>query len=172
MQALNDLVKPSLNNIESASVAIVSLGYREKVLKQDGFGYLIPSDQKEDILGMIWDSSIFPQQNNHEQETRLTVMLGGTHKPGMVNLESSELTERALTACANHLGIDASPAAVHVTKAPYAIPQYYVGHAERLKSFENMLQNKTSRLTCFGTAFNGVAVNDCIAHAEHLVNNL
>lgn len=161
---LGDLVDPSFHSIASATVSVVSLGYRHNVLKKDGFGYLVPSDEKEDILGMIWDSSIFSQQNSTKDETRLTIMLGGTHRPDICNLDDSELIDKALSACSRHLNIDIQPEAIHVHKAISAIPQYNVGHSEKLAH----LHSYSTRLTCFGTTFNGVAVNDCIAHAEHL----
>ncbi len=68
-----------LNEMQSVSVAVVNVGYKQPVLSLKGFGYLIPSREKEPVLGVVWDSSAFPQQNASPQETRLTVMIrGGT----------------------------------------------------------------------------------------------
>ena len=52
----------------------VFLAYPEAALPKSGFGYLVPSQEKETVMGMVWDSEIFPQQNI-SSETRVTAML-------------------------------------------------------------------------------------------------
>ena len=45
-----------LSGVESSSVAVVNLGYHKSPLTVKGFGYLIPSREKEPVLGATWDS--------------------------------------------------------------------------------------------------------------------
>ncbi|MBA3817229.1 MAG: protoporphyrinogen oxidase, partial [Parachlamydiaceae bacterium] len=66
-------MQTSLPEVSTASVAVVNLGWSQSVLKYSGFGYLIPSREQEKILGVVWDSSVFPQQNSSNSQTRLTV---------------------------------------------------------------------------------------------------
>ncbi len=73
----NSEISKLLNSISYESIAVVSLGYKQRLLPLQGFGYLIPSKENENILGMVWDSCIFPQQAKWPEETRLTVMIGG-----------------------------------------------------------------------------------------------
>lgn len=176
-RALANLLKPhrpeiyeQLNNIPSASTAIVSLGYNQQVLNERGFGYLIPSHAQQEILGMIWDSSIFPQQNKSSNETRLTVMLGGMLQPEVCQLSDSEIVVKALSAGAKHLGIGVLPEAMHVSRATEAIPQYFVGHSRTVERVEEAVSKLSSRLTCLGSAFHGVSVNDSIARSLKVCN--
>ena len=46
-----------------ASLAAVHIGYNAATLPYKGFGYLIPRSEKERILGMVFDSAVFPSQN-------------------------------------------------------------------------------------------------------------
>lgn len=48
-------------------ITSVNLGFRRPLLNHQGFGYLVPSKEQSPILGMIWDSSVFPQQNQLPQ---------------------------------------------------------------------------------------------------------
>jgi protoporphyrinogen/coproporphyrinogen III oxidase len=65
-----------LKGVPRASAAVVNVGYRQDVLKShNGFGYLVPSSQKQDVLGVVWDSRTFPKQGQLT-ETRLSVMMG------------------------------------------------------------------------------------------------
>jgi protoporphyrinogen/coproporphyrinogen III oxidase len=147
---------PTVPVIPTTSITVVSLGYRKNVLKQSGFGYLIPSSEQEKILGVVWDSSVFPQQNQHPEETRLTVML---------HAEQGGL-EIALDAISRHLGIEDKPDVWHVYCARQAIPQYLVGHDLLLKTLNNSLP---PHVTVLGSSFYGVSVNDCIKNAKKFV---
>ncbi len=161
-----------LMSITCASVAVVRLGYFRKVMKKKGFGYLIPSCEKERILGCVFDSAVFPDQNQIPEETRLTVMIGGTRNPSAVNDSKENLKILALNSLEKHLGIDAEPDAVSVRIARSAIPQYFVGHMEKIDRIGTILARIYPRMTLTGNSFLGVSVNDCIANSKRIVESL
>jgi len=138
--------------IPCASIAVVNIGYRKKVLKHKGFGYLIPRNVGSDVLGAIWDSSAFPQQNSHPDETRITVMIGRRLDQDLVSL--------ALDTLKHHLGITERPDAILCTTMHNAIPQYGIGHHKILKTIESI----SPHFTAIGNSFYGIAVNDCVSH--------
>lgn len=123
----------SLKAIPYASVAVVSLGYARQVQDKEGFGYLIPVSEQQEILGVIWDSSVFPQQNLSESQTRLTVMIGGTRMKGFDKIKDEEFIAKALFGVARHMNVAESPDVMHVHRAQAAIPQYVLGHGVRLR---------------------------------------
>lgn len=96
---------------------VVNLGFVGAVLPKKGFGYLVPTQEKESVLGVIFDSTIFPQQNRRV-ETRLTVMI----RP-----EEKEPLQASLNALERHLGITAQPIHSSTFFAKNAIPQFEVG---------------------------------------------
>lgn len=157
-------IASQLAKIESASVAVVSMGWKENVLPLSGFGYLVPSKEKEDVLGVVWDSSVFPEQNRNLQETRITAMLGGRHRPDLLALSDNELMKLVGGSLQKHLNITASPESIKVFRAKEAIPQYDVGHLERLAKIEQSLAEWSfSKVKLIGSSYHGVSVNDCIA---------
>lgn len=163
-QALSSL----LADIPTVSLALVSLGYHRSVLPKKGFGYLVPTREKEKILGVVWDSSVFPQQNQIPEETRLTVMMGGEHMPHMIRFSEQELKAMALNAISSHLGIETVPDAISVTVAKSAIPQYVIGHARKVTALETTLSRVVPNMTLSGHSFYGISVNDCIANNKRL----
>jgi len=176
--AIADLIAPLhtslgalLTSIESTSVAVVQLGYRSSVLKYKGFGYLIPSEEKEEILGGIWDSSLFPQQNRGDM-TRLAIMIGGARHPKACWMRDEDLIATALDAAKRHLGIEEKPFVTQVSRAHKAIPQYHLGHAFKLKHISEIVKNEFPHLHLIGPAFSGVAIGDCIAHAEKVARDI
>lgn len=156
-------VSALLSETPFVSVASVCLGYPEPLLPYQGFGYLIPSREGESILGMVWDSSVFPQQNKWPSQTRLTVMMR-LEKP----MDSSTLESLAREAAARHLGIGLEPEVVGVAVSQQAIPQYTVGHIDRVLSVETHMRRLLPNITLLGNSLYGVAVNDCIAHAAQV----
>lgn len=162
----------TLSSIEYASLVVVNIGYQSSVLKKQGFGYLIPSKEGEDLLGVLWDSSIFPQQNRFSNETRLTVMLGGMHKPDIYSMNNSEISSIVLKSVAKHLNIHTPPDVLHIERVTQAIPQYHLGHFEKIAAIEQCLSQLSDRFHCIGTSFNGVSINDCIGNAQKFAQNI
>lgn len=150
---------PELQSLTCASIGVVHVGYKQPVLKRKGFGYLIPTLEQEDLLGVIWDSSVFPEQNRDKGETRLTVMLPLKKDKDLVAL--------ALEGLQRHLGIDVSPAALNMHKAEQAIPQYTIGHLGRIETIESKLPKK---ITLLGCSYRGVSISDCILEARLLAD--
>lgn len=167
-EGVHQEVAKNLMRIPSVSVATVSLGFHRKVLKKRGFGYLIPSRENEDILGVVWDSSVFSQQNQLPEETRLTVMIGGAHMKNFDDYTDEGFLEVSRNAIYRHLGIDAEPNASFVKISRQAIPQYLVGHSSRVAEIENILSRIFPKLTLHGNSFRGISVNDCIANSKLL----
>lgn len=174
-QQVSELIKPHhpdlaqmLSSMCRTSVAVVNLGYRRPLLPVQGFGYLIPTKENEEILGVIWDSCVFPQQNLETNQTRLTVMLGGAHKPHLCTLPEDEILEIALRRVAKQLGIYALPDVSHVSIAHNAIPQYHVGHNAKVSCIMQKIGHLSPYLTCLGNSFYGVSLNECFAKARVL----
>ncbi len=157
---IGKLLVPQLIQIPMRGATIINLGYRQKVLKKKGFGYLVSSKENEEIMGVIFNSNVFPQNNRTSDETRITVKL----KDG--GLSEGEARALALKGLAKHLGITAQPAVSLVIRAPQVFPQYIVGHHARIQKLEEELLKQHPRLRLLGNYLYGAGVNDCIARAR------
>lgn len=146
-----------LGSLEEASLSVVNVAYSKDLLKKKGFGYLVPTSEKEKVLGVVFDSAIFPFQNQTNDETRLTVML----RDGGI--------ETALEGLQRHLGIESAPSEVHLKVWKNIIPQYEVGHLKRLQAFESHLKMNYPQLTCIGNYINGASLNHCVSLATQII---
>jgi oxygen-dependent protoporphyrinogen oxidase len=150
-QPIDEVVSQALLSIEMQKIAAVNVGYRKNVLPVRGFGYLVPTREKEAVLGVVFDSEIFPQQNNFSSETRLTVMTRGEVSIAIETLQ-------------RHLGISEPPDVIHATRA--VIPQYTLGHQKKIAALEERQELLFPRCRLLGNYLSGVSVNDCIARAK------
>lgn len=163
---LDPILGNLLQSIPHASVATVNIGFHRSVWNKKGFGYLIPSSEKEAILGMVWDSHAFSSQNRVSDETRFTVMMGGAKGLSTEHYSKYPWKECALEALSRHLGISERPDEVVCQFAMNAIPQYIVGHSKKVNEIEQRVNKLSHRFKVLGNSFYGVSVNDCIANAK------
>jgi oxygen-dependent protoporphyrinogen oxidase len=158
--ALNQLlpVQQTLwQQIPYASVVVVNLGYHTSVNAKKGFGYLIPHLEHERVLGCVWDSNVFSEQQMAHQ-TRLTVMLKEE--------KGSDPLSTALEAIEKQMGVKVPPDSYQIKMAQRAIPQYMVGHQMLNATIHHQIKMLSERLVVMGSAFSGVALNDCVKMAE------
>lgn len=98
--------------------------------------------------------------------TKLTVMMGGHYYAGREQLPNTkDLVEQAKETINMHLGIEEEPvfAQAHMQKS--CIPQYGVGHVDRMTELDASLRKLTPGVSVVGASYTGVSVNDCIYHA-------
>ncbi len=152
-----------LLKIPSLGVDVVNFGYESQVLPFQGFGYLTPTHSHEDILGVVFDSSVFPEHNRSTQETRLTIKLEETGR------SEEKIIDAALKGIRRHLGISQIPKSISFKRTPRSVPQYGVGHLEKMSELNHQFSQKHSQCRLVGSYLAGVSVDNCIARAKKAV---
>ena len=159
-----------LSEINFVDVAHVSLEFRDISLAQQAFGCLIPSYENPAVLGIIFDSAIFPESDTTEYKScRLSLMLGGQWfekyfgDPQSCNQDL--IRTMALDTVKQYLGISAEPSQCHVHILEKCIPHYSVGHRNRVKHLFRLIREENLRLSLIGSSYCGVGVPDCVANA-------
>jgi oxygen-dependent protoporphyrinogen oxidase len=157
-----------LDTIGTAPLVVACLGYDEATLTADrgalsGFGFLVPRDRGIRILGALWESSIY---NGRAPAGRalIRVMVGGATDRGAVDLSDSALIRIVRSDLQLTMGLRVSPAFVHLIRHRRGIPQYLVGHTNRLAGIEARLQEQPG-LFLAGNSYRGVSINACISDA-------
>lgn len=171
-------VLPTLGLSHSVTVMVINLYFKNPdILPVHGFGYLIPrsialEENPECALGVVFDSDASIGQDS-APGTKVTVMMGGHWWDGID--ESAYPTEEegarmAKAVLKRHLGIFEEPAKVLVGLQKNCIPQYTVGHEDRMKMSSDELQIAFGgKLAVAGNSYTGVGVNDCISAAKKVV---
>lgn len=154
-----------LGAIPSAPMVVVCLGYRESKLPRplDGFGFLVPRGEGPRSLGVLWDSSIYPDRAPSGY-VLMRAMIGGALDPAAVQLDDDAVMEVVGADLGKIMGLAAEPDFVRIVRHREGIPQYTVGHLARLSDAEERLA-AFPRLALAGNAYRGVAMNSCIAGA-------
>ncbi|MGB6495695.1 MAG: protoporphyrinogen oxidase, partial [Candidatus Acidiferrum sp.] len=154
-----------LSSIEYAPIAVVSLGYAKAHVQHslEGFGFLIPRSEKLRILGTVFNSSLFPGRAPADN-VLLTSFLGGATDPQAASLAREDLVALVHKELAPILSIQQAPVFSHVQIYENALPQYNLGHAQRIASLEK-LASQLSGLWFAGNYLHGPSIGSCVDHS-------
>ena len=157
VRATNTALADQLDGIFCPPVAVVALAFEQKAAHgvPQGFGVLIPRSEGYRILGCLWDSYLFDGRS--PQGTLLVhAMLGGAVDPEIGSLSEQELITIVQRDLARLLQIRAEPVFRHFKLWPRAIPQYELGHLDRVRKIEQELK-RLPGLHIAGNALKGIA---------------
>ncbi len=165
LSALDSSFEAQLSSIEYAAVAVVSLGYRKKDIGHslNGFGFLVPRSAGLRVLGSVWNSSLFPGRAP-DGHALLTSFGSGTTDPAASKLKPEELASLVHSEISPLLSISSSPVFSNVTIWPRALPQYNLGHADRLEAVAKAC-SRFPGLWLTGNYLRGPAIGSCVDQA-------
>jgi oxygen-dependent protoporphyrinogen oxidase len=162
--AENPELAATLSAIPFAKVAMVALAYREGDVPRplDGYGYLVAPSEGSDVLGVVWESSLFAGRAP-AGHVLLRVMLGGARRPEVASRKEADLLAEARAEVAATLGIAAAPERTWVRRCPEAIAQYERGHLERVATARAQAARSGGLDLCGssydGSSFGGAALS-------------
>ena len=153
-------------------VAVVALGYREADVPRtlDGFGFISPESTRRDTLGVLWCSSIFSERAP-PGTVLVRAMAGGWNRPDVLSWPDARLTGAVRSDLRQTLGIETRPILERVIRWENAIPQYLVGHLDRVVRIERRAALHPG-LFLGGNAYRGITLNDCTEQAQLLAQSV
>jgi oxygen-dependent protoporphyrinogen oxidase len=163
---LDPALAEELDGIPYASSATVTLAYRREEVPHplDGFGFVVPVVEQRRILACTFSSLKYPGRAP-AAFLLLRAFLGGALQPEIFALGDEEMIAAVRSELADLLGVRAEPALARLSRYPRAMPQYDVGHLDRIGRIESRISS-LPRLTLAGSAYRGVGIPDCIQGAE------
>jgi len=164
----NPALAQNLDQMPYAPVAVAGLLFAQDSFKQrpDGFGYLIPSKENKDVLGVLIESNVYSGRAA-EGQVLLRVILGGAHHPAIVNDDKEMIISKAIKEINSIYGLLANPVKTFVKLWPKAIPQYEANYPQWRKIIAD-LSSKTPGLYLCANYLDGISFNDCITNAKSL----
>jgi oxygen-dependent protoporphyrinogen oxidase len=166
-----DAADPSLalqlRAIPYASSVIVNVGYRRDQIQHplDGFGAVVPAIEGRRVLAVSFSSVKFPSRAP-SGTALFRVFLGGAAQRELVDLEDDALRDLVAQELGELIGLAGEPLLFQVARHPRGMPQYVLGHLERVEAIRRRLARHPG-LFLTGIAFDGVGIPDCVHAAEN-----
>jgi oxygen-dependent protoporphyrinogen oxidase len=161
----------ALEGIIYPPLATVSAAYRRADVQHplDGFGFLAPRVEHPPVLGTLFTSSMF-RYRAPEGFVLLTSFVGGRRNPELAQASEQLIADNVMRSNERFLGAR-KPRFVVVKKWPRAIPQYTLGHAERVAAAAKLEARFPGLMFCSNWR-GGVSISDCITSGMQVADQL
>jgi oxygen-dependent protoporphyrinogen oxidase len=155
-----------LRRIKYASTATINFAYRRAAIAHqlNGFGFVVPFVEKRSLIACTFSSVKFSGRAP-DGHVLLRAFAGGALQPEIFALDEAEMAARVEADLRELLGINEAPLFVETAKWERSMPQYEVGHLDRLVEIDNEV-SKLPGLTLAGNSYRGAGIPDCIRSGE------
>ncbi|HEV2886791.1 MAG TPA: protoporphyrinogen oxidase [Jatrophihabitans sp.] len=159
-----------LNSIETASLVIVTLAFAGEIYWAPdalpaGSGILVPAVEGLAVKGMTFSSQKWPGVGAESGVGLLRASLGRAGEQQTVQRSDAELVAMVRQELAEITGLAAEPVECHVQRWGGALPQYAVGHLQRVARIRADVQRVAGLAVC-GASYDGVGIAACIGSAH------
>lgn len=162
LRPLTPMAGGLLDLIPYASTATIGMAFPTSAVTGtvEGFGFVVPRVERRDLIAATWTSLKWPHRAPLEQ-VLIRCYVGGIGRDRILELEDHALIARVRSELAGLCGLTAEPHYLEVNRWMKAMPQYTLGHLDRLKQIDAAL-SRYGGLALTGAAYRGVGIPDCI----------
>ena len=147
----------------SSSVVVTFAFSADHVHLTDGYGYVVPRVEGTDVLACTWTSQKWDGRAPHG--TVLIRVYAGRFGGRDLTIEPDEELVVLARTEVGRVGIAGEPVLTRIQRWPLGMPQYVLGHPERLGQIDAALAEHPG-LAVAGAAYRGVGIPDCIRSGE------
>jgi protoporphyrinogen/coproporphyrinogen III oxidase len=162
--------------VEYASMAVVTLAFRAGDVAglDDSSGFLVPPVDRRAIKASTFSFAKWGWVRAAGAEhglVHLRTSLGRLGEEATLQRTDDDLVAASLSDLAEAVGLSATPVASHVQRWGGGLPQYAVGHIDRVERIRSAVAAVPGLAVC-GAAYDGVGIPAVIASARRAVLEL
>ncbi|MFN2516697.1 MAG: protoporphyrinogen oxidase [Pyrinomonadaceae bacterium] len=172
LRGIDDRLASELEGISYASSVTINLAYKREDIPHalEGFGFVVPLIEGRSLIACTFSSVKFAGRAP-DGYALLRAFVGGALQPEMLALTEAELISRVRADLNDLLGIERPPRFVELTRWENSMPQYHVGHVDRVKRIRERLAS-LPHLALAGNAYSGAGIPDCIRSGEDAADEI
>jgi protoporphyrinogen/coproporphyrinogen III oxidase len=134
------------------------------------FGFVVPPIERRQILAVSFASHKYDGRAPQDH-VLIRVFIGGVLQSNLLEREDSDLIAIAQTELQSLIGLSGQPKLAKVVRWNQAMPQYNVGHLDRVDRIEKAMNNHPG-LHLLGNWKGGVGIAPVIASARSLAKQI
>ena len=157
-----------LDEVAYASVANIALAYKQDDIgfRMNGSGFVVPRKEGRLITACTWSSSKW-LHTAPSGKALLRTYVGRSDSQEWLRLSEQQLIDGVRADLMETMGITAEPEFVEITRCYRSMPQYPVGHREKLAKLHAQLKQRKPGLWLCGAGYEGVGIPDCIQQGKN-----
>ncbi|KUP09167.1 protoporphyrinogen oxidase [Bacillus coahuilensis m2-6] len=162
-----------LKDVPSTSVATVAMAFNEDAIKKDidGTGFVVSRNSDYTITACTWTHKKWPH-TTPKGKVLIRCYVGRAGEEAVVDLSDGEIEKIVLDDLNKIMEIDAKPDFTIVSRWKNSMPQYTVGHKDRVKAIKEQMELKLPGVFLAGSSFEGLGLPDCIDQGEAAVRSV
>jgi len=153
-------------------VATIWLSYPRSAMGRalDGTGFLVPPEEGKFMVGCTWSSAKWPHLAD-EDLVLIRCMVGRRGDRRWLDMDDDTMVRRVHEELVEAMGLTAGPDHHSIQRWPQAMPQYLVGHQDRLEALATATRHLPG-LYLTGAAYRGVGIASCVADARRTAQDV
>jgi oxygen-dependent protoporphyrinogen oxidase len=161
-----------LTDIPYVDVATIWLSYPRSAMGRplDGTGFLVPPQEGKLMVGCTWSSAKWPHLAD-DNAVLIRCMVGRRGDRRWLDLDDQTLVARVHDELVEAMGLTAAPDHQSIQRWPQAMPQYLVGHQDRIDALSAAIHHLPG-LHLTGAAYRGVGLASCVADAKRTAQDV
>jgi len=161
-----------LAEIPYVDVATIWLAYPRSAVGRplDGTGFLVPPQEGKFLVGCTWSSAKWPHLAD-DNLVLIRCMVGRRGDRRWLDMDDETMVNRVHDELVEAMGLTAGPNHQSIQRWPQAMPQYLVGHQDRLDALDAAIHHLPG-LYLTGAAYRGVGLASCVADAKRTAQDV
>ncbi len=151
-----------LNETPYVSSATVSMAFPRLAIPHalDAYGFIVPKIANRRIMAVTWTSIKWAHRAPQEM-VLLRAFVGGSQRPELASCGDQETITMVREELSSIMGITSPPEKSWIYRWPQGMPQYIIGHLERLDAID-AITSQQKGLYLAGAGYRGIGIPDCI----------
>jgi oxygen-dependent protoporphyrinogen oxidase len=172
MEGVAPRAREALAGIPHSSSATVSLGFDTEDVGFDlnAFGVLCPQAESRSLMAATYSSTKWPGRAP-DGKVLMRGFVGGPHNQEIVDRSDDELIRIVTDELRGILGLTADPVFAKVYRWRLGMPQYTLGHLERVAAIQGEMETIPG-LALAGGSYTGVGLPNCAESGEAAVTKV
>ncbi|OGQ54234.1 MAG: protoporphyrinogen oxidase, partial [Deltaproteobacteria bacterium RIFCSPLOWO2_02_FULL_53_8] len=152
--------------IPYVSTATVSIAFKKKDIKHplNGFGFVVPKVEGRRIMAATWTSVKF-NYRAPDDSILMRCFVGGSKNAELVSLNDADMIAMVRQELKDIMGVDAEPVLARVFRWMNSMPQYTIGHEDRIAAIEEDAARHPGFFLA-GSAYHGIGISDSVRWSE------
>ncbi|MBX9570994.1 MAG: protoporphyrinogen oxidase [Candidatus Obscuribacterales bacterium] len=165
-------IAEELDSIKAPLAMTVNLLYHKSSIKDelDAFGFIVPEQDKSAIRACTFSSTKFAGRASNNTKL-LRVFLSEECRTALWDKPDYEIAKFVTSSLRRYIQITGLPIDFHVARHLNGIPEYNVGHKDRVEQIFLQL-NSLPGLYLAGNSYSGIGISECIASAREAVRKV
>lgn len=172
MPSLNEEEKKLMESVPYASSAIFHFGFRSNQIKNKpkAVGFIVPHRENKHFIAcsFLSDKYGFRAPDGY---SLLRVFAGGALQEHLLRTPREQLRNKIFAELQSILAIEGEPILEDCAVWPHSMPQYTMGHLDRVMKIKNIL-NTFPNLHVVGNGYGGVGIPDLIENADQTAKKI